>query len=37
MQMCDVVNAIDSEAVDDLQKIFEEREFHGAGRKLKEI
>ena len=37
MQMCDVVNAIDSEAIDDLQKIFEEGESHGVGSKLKEI
>ena len=31
MQMCDVVNAIDSEAIDDLQKIFKEGESHGVG------
>ena len=37
MQMCDVMNAIDYEAVDDLQKIFEEGESHGVGSKLKEI
>ena len=36
-QMCDVMNAIDGEAVDDLQKIFEEGESHGVGSKLKEI
>ena len=31
MQMCGMVNAIDSEAIDDLQKIFKERESHGVG------
>ena len=36
-QMCDVMNAIDGEATDELQKIFEERESHGVGSKLKEI
>ena len=36
-QMYDVMNAIDGEAVDDLQKIFEEGESHGVGGKLKEI
>ena len=36
-QMCDVVNFIDGAAGDDLQKIFEEVEIHGAGGKLKEI
>lgn len=33
-QMCDVINAIDGEAVDDF---FEEGESHGVGSKLKEI
>ena len=36
-QMCDVMNAIDGEAVDDLQKIFKEGESHGVGSKFKEI
>ena len=36
-QMCDVMNAIDSEAIDELQKIFEEGESHGVDSKLKEI
>ena len=36
-QMCDVMNAIDGEATDELQKIFEEGESHGVGSKLKEI
>ena len=35
--MCDVMNAIDGGAVDDLQKIFEEGASHGVGSKLKEI
>ena len=35
--MCDVMNAINSAAVDDLQKIFEEGASHGVGSKLKEI
>ena len=35
-QMCGVMDAIDGGAVDDLQKIFEERESHGVGSKLKE-
>ena len=36
-QMCNVVDAIDHVAVDDLQHIFEEGEAHGVGDKLKEI
>ena len=36
-QMCNVVDAIDHIAVDDLQHIFEEGEAHGVGDKLKEI
>ena len=36
-QMCNVVDAIDRVAVDDLQRIFEEGEAHGVGDKLKEV
>lgn len=36
-QMCNVVNAIDRVAVDDLQCIFEEGEAHGVGDRLKEV
>ena len=36
-QMCDVMDAIDGEAIDELQKIFKEGEFHSVGSKLKEI
>ena len=32
-----VMYAIDSEAIDELQKIFEEGESHGYGSKFKEI
>ena len=35
--MCAVMNAIDGKGIDDLQKIFEEGEFHGVNSKLKEI
>ena len=36
-QMCDVMNAVDGEVYDDLQKIFKKRESHDVGSKLKEI
>ena len=36
-QICNVMNAIDSETIDELQKIFEEGESHGVSSKLKEI
>ena len=36
-QMCNVMDAIDRVATDDLQRIFEEGEAHGVGGKLREI
>jgi len=36
-QMCNVVDAIDQVATNDLQGIFEEGEAHGVGEKLREI
>ena len=36
-EMCNVVDAIDQVAIDDLQRIFEEEEAHGVGEKLREI
>ena len=35
--MCDVMNPINSETIDELQKIFEEGESYGVSSKLKEI